>query len=202
MKSILSPFFLSLSQPQPSQSSSASLESSPPPNRSATGSVTRYISNFFWKKDYNAIPSSPGKNVCRFDSTSPSNVIDFEKDAEEVTADIPNEAHLNETGVDSFRFVDNEFDAEVVEISSIPLPDSGFDQMIAPREEPSPPVVLGEPRILTSSQIHKLARYLPIVIQQHYWVLLYSVLRDGADFSTFFSRTRGMSVPLGISFLS
>jgi hypothetical protein len=159
--------------------------------QSGTGSVSRYVSNFFWKKDNNNAPSSPGKDIHRFDSTSPSNVIDFEKDAEEIT-EVPKEIPTNENCVDSFRFVDNEFDAEVVQVESMNFPNSVLEQIISPEKDLTPPVVLGESKILSTSQITQLARHLPIVIQHYSWVLLYSVLRDGADFSTFFSRTRGL----------
>lgn len=118
-------------------------------------------------------------------------MIDFEKDAEE----IPEMSKIppNENDADAFCFVDNEFDAEIVDVGSIGFPNSALDQIMA-SEEPSSPIVLTESKILSISQITKLVKYLPIVIQQHSWVLLYSVLRDGADFTTFFSRTRGLSL--------
>jgi hypothetical protein len=162
--------------------------------------VTRYLASFFWKRDYNTIPSSPTKSAENsFDlgstSASPSNVIDFEKDAEEInfTAEEEDEIpHIeSEFCTDPLRVVDKEFDAEVVDVGIISSEEQRprFETPVNDQEEL--PVVLGEGKILSMRQIVKLAKYLPIVLQQHYWVLLYSVLRDGADFSTFFHRTRG-----------
>jgi hypothetical protein len=171
---------------------------------SSSKSVTRYLTSFFWKRDYNTVPSSPGKSVGNsFDlgstSASPSNVIDFEKDAEEIL-DFKNEDEATATSttteaqfsVDPLRIVDKEFDAEIVEVGLISSADVELaDSQLPVVEQLELPLILGEGKILSTSQISKLVKYLPIVLQHHAWVLLYSVLRNGADFTTFFNRTRG-----------
>lgn len=135
-------------------------------------------------------PSSPGKEVAEeilpHPSTSPTDILDFEKDVEEID-EIVKEDFPSERSIDSLRVLDKEFDAEVVGVEIT----SPASQPEVTKSEERIPVLLGDGKILSTSQIIKLAKYLPIVIQDHFWVLLYSVYRDGADFTTFFSRTRG-----------
>ena len=56
--------------------------------------------------------------------------------------------------------------------------------------ESTPPILIGDRKILQLEQAEKLRRFLPSMQQIESWRLLYSVLNDGADFDTFFRRSR------------
>lgn len=61
-----------------------------------------------------------------------------------------------------------------------------------------PPVLLGEKKILCHEKASKLRRFLPTMQQFESWRLLYSVLNDGADFGSFFRRTKNHKYTLTI----
>lgn len=61
-----------------------------------------------------------------------------------------------------------------------------------------PPTLLGEKKILSHEKAKKLRCFLPTMQQFESWRLLYSVLNDGADFGTFFRRTKNYKYTLTI----
>jgi hypothetical protein len=83
---------------------------------------------------------------------------------------------------DKYDTSDPEFDAIIVDKVS-PVRETSNPQFPAPLNASS--------SILSHTHADMLLPYLPIILQYDKWELLYSVLLNGADISTFYSKTKG-----------
>eukprot|EP00602_Paraphysomonas_sp_CaronLab_P010849 CAMPEP_0185029626 /NCGR_PEP_ID=MMETSP1103-20130426/16032_1 /TAXON_ID=36769 /ORGANISM="Paraphysomonas bandaiensis, Strain Caron Lab Isolate" /LENGTH=365 /DNA_ID=CAMNT_0027564437 /DNA_START=105 /DNA_END=1199 /DNA_ORIENTATION=+ len=99
------------------------------------------------------------------------------------------EGHGQQAEVVDNVVLDDEFDAEIV--SMHPPRTSPAACSIVPSPIQVAPVLVGDGAILRPALTGALAKHVPITLQADKWILLYSVLNDGADLTSFYGKTAG-----------